>query len=98
MLEEQQKDTFQPEKLVGKRIFFQCQLQSIAPVILEIGHIVKHHKADKISFHMRERNDLVVFKLLNRNYNEHILDYKTINALIDNGVFKDNEGLEYRIL
>lgn len=94
----QEIDTFEPQKLIGKKIFFQCQDQSVKPTILELGEITKHYKLYKRSWTYIGRGDLIIFKLINSNYEEHGFRFQEIKALIEKNIFQDRHGLEYRIV
>ena len=100
MIEDVTEDDFKPKGLVGKRIFFQCQDQSVPPIVLEIGEIISHHKAYKRSWTYIGRGDLVTFKLLNTDTvsKDWSFGYQEITALLNNGIITDRRGLKYEIL
>ena len=95
-----EKDSFKPEKLIGKKIFFQCQTQSIQPEILEIGKIISHTKGFKRSWTYVGRYDLVKYELMNKNTEtkDWLFCYQIITALIEKGIFIDRHGLKYEIM
>lgn len=84
------EDTFCPEKLIGKRIWFRCEDRSVNPVEFELLSIKKHYKATRMHV---GRYDLVIY---DTEFGDMPLLYEDICNLIDTGIHKGRH-IDYEI-
>lgn len=70
---------FEPNKLIGRKIYFQCEDRSTPAVVLEILSVKKHYEA--VAIH-KGRVDLVIYET---NKGEFSLEYQEICDLIEKG-------------
>lgn len=79
---------FEPEKLIGKSIYFRC-VYCEKPTIMNILSVKKHHQATNRSWTYIGRADLVVYETDNGDFS---MDYTQIIGLIEKGEYiKDYE-------
>ena len=94
-----EEEKFEPEILIGKKIFFQPQEHSIKPSIVTLGVIKRHTKAYKRSWTYVGRFDIVVYQVERKGSDfEFPMSYPMIQDLIKSGIHKDGVGLEVKVV